>query len=252
MRPGKVRLGMLTPSSNTVLEPIATAMLASLPEVTSHFSRFRVTRISLEETDLRQFDTRYIVAAAELLADAKVGVIAWTGTSGSWLGEAHDLKLCEAIFAATGIPATTSVLAMNEVLRRTQSRRVALVTPYTTDVQQRIVANYAALGIDCSLERHLGDPGNFSFAEWDEPSIAEMIRDVAAHRPEAIMVMCTNFRAAPIVEALEQETGIPIYDSISVAIWKSLVLAGVDPSRIAQWGRLFRDVPADDQRRVAE
>jgi len=32
---------MLTPSSNTALEPVTAAMLANLPEVTAHFSRFK-------------------------------------------------------------------------------------------------------------------------------------------------------------------------------------------------------------------
>ena len=32
-----VRLGMLTPSSNTALEPITSAMLAGMPEVSAHF-----------------------------------------------------------------------------------------------------------------------------------------------------------------------------------------------------------------------
>lgn len=238
-----IRVGMLTPSSNTVLEPVTTAMTAEIPHVTNHFARFRVTRISLEENDLRQFDTSNIVAAADLLADAKVSVIGWSGTSGSWLGEERDRQLCENILAKTGIAATTSVLAMNEVLVRTGRQRVALITPYVTDVQRQIIANYAGLGIDCSLERHLGDQGNFSFAHWDEPQIAAMIRDVATERPDAIMVMCTNFRAAPLVDALERELGIPIYDSIATVVWKALSMAGVDPGGVTRWGSLFRDLP---------
>ena len=42
-----IRLGMLTPSSNTTLEPVTTAMLAGLPSVSLHFSRFRVTEIAV-------------------------------------------------------------------------------------------------------------------------------------------------------------------------------------------------------------
>src|SRR5918912_725830 len=34
-----LRLGMLTPSSNTVLEPITYRMLAGVPDVTAHFAR---------------------------------------------------------------------------------------------------------------------------------------------------------------------------------------------------------------------
>jgi maleate isomerase len=169
-------------------------------------------------------------------------VIGWSGTSGGWLGEAHDRSLCAAIATETGIPATTSVLAMNEVLARGGCRRVALITPYTADVQEQIIANYAALGIDCSLERHLDDPGNFSFADWTEADVARMIREVAAGKPDAIMVLCTNFRGAPIVDALERELGIPIYDSISVVVWKALAMGGVAPSQVRGWGRLFQEM----------
>jgi maleate isomerase len=239
----RVRLGMLTPSSNTVLEPLTMAMLGDLPAVTSHFARFRVTRISLDDDDLRQFDTGTILTAAGMLADAHVHVIGWSGTSGSWLGEARDRHLCESILAQTGIVATTSVLAMNEVLQRTGRMRVALVTPYTEEVQRKIIDTYRGLGIDCSLERHLGDPGNYSFANWTEAEIERLIREVAAERPEAIIVMCTNFRAAPLVERLERELGIPIYDSIAVVVWKSLALAGVAPGLVSGWGSVFRDLP---------
>lgn len=238
----RVRLGMLTPSSNTVLEPVTIAMTADAPQVSSHFQRFRVTRISLEPDDLSQFQTSTIVQAAELLSDAKVHVIGWSGTSGSWLGQASDEALCAKIFERTGIAATTSVLAINEILSITNSRKVALISPYQPDIQQKIIQNYASLGVDCSIERHLNDPGNYSFAQWSEDQIADLIGDVAKDAPDAIMVMCTNFRAAPIVDRMEQETGIPIYDSIAAVVWKSLFMAGIDPSLVKGWGSLFQDV----------
>ena len=55
---GSIRLGMLTPSSNTVLEPVTAAMVAGLPGVSAHFSRFRVTEIALTGDALAQFDDR--------------------------------------------------------------------------------------------------------------------------------------------------------------------------------------------------
>ena len=36
------RIGMLTPSSNTVLEPTTQAIIDPLPDVTAHFSRLKV------------------------------------------------------------------------------------------------------------------------------------------------------------------------------------------------------------------
>ncbi|TFI17788.1 Asp/Glu/hydantoin racemase, partial [Herbaspirillum sp. 3C11] len=45
-------LGMLTPSSNTTLEPVTTAMIADIPEASAHFGRFRVTEIALSNQAL--------------------------------------------------------------------------------------------------------------------------------------------------------------------------------------------------------
>jgi maleate isomerase len=235
-------LGMLTPSSNTVLEPLTSAMLAGLPDVTAHFARFPVREISLREAALGQFESAPILAAARLLTDARVGSIVWSGTSSGWLGFAADEALCRAISAETGIPAGTSVLALNEIFALQGVRRFGLVTPYLGEIQERIVAHYAAAGFACAAERHLGDRGNFSFSEYGEELIAAMIREVAEAKPDAITVFCTNLRGAGVVAALEAETGIPIYDTVATGLWKGMKLAGADPQRIRGWGGLFGEL----------
>jgi len=238
----RVLLGMLTPSSNTVLEPVTAAMLAGLPEASAHFGRFRVTEIALSRQALGQFDDGEILRAAELLSHAKLHSIGWNGTSSGWLGFDADERLCERITAATGIPACTSVLALNEILRLTGVKRFGLVTPYRDDVQAKIVANYARAGFECVAERHLGLQDNYSFSEVSADQIRAMTREVAKAKPEAITIFCTNLRGAPLVEELERETGIAVYDTIPTVLWKSLKIAGVDPKRVQGWGRLFREV----------
>jgi maleate isomerase len=239
-------LGMLTPSSNTTLEPVTTAMLAGLPEVSAHFSRFKVTEIALTGQALAQFDLAGILAAAELLSHARCDVIGWSGTSSSWLGFDSDRRLCEAIERQTGARACTSVLALDEIFTLTGVRRFALVTPYRDDVQAAIVANYAAAGFDCVAERHLGLQDNFSFAEIGGEQLRSLVRAVAngppGTRADAIVILCTNLRGAPLAQALEDELGVPVYDSIAAVVWKALRLAGVDTRRVAGWGRLFREV----------
>jgi maleate isomerase len=238
----RILLGMLTPSSNTTLEPVTAQMLAGLPEASAHFGRFKVTEIALTGQALSQFDDTEILRAAELLAHAKVDVIGWNGTSSGWLGFDADERLCRRITEATGIPACTSVLALNEIFARTRVERFALVTPYRDDVQQAIVENYAAAGFRCVAERHLKLQDNFSFSEVGPEEIRRMVREVAEARPQAITIFCTNLRGAPLVEALEAELGIPIYDTIATVTWKALQLAGADPKRVHGWGRLFREV----------
>lgn len=237
---GSIGLAMLTPSSNTVVEPYTSAMAWPLyPEVSVHFGRFRVTRIALDDNSNNQFSLEPILAAADLLADAKPSVIAWNGTSASWLGFDTDVQLCEAITARTGIPATSAILSLNRLLAEMGVKRLGLVTPYTQDVQDRIIANYAAIGIETVAERHSGRSDNHSFAEVTEDEIREMCLDVARAKPDAIAIVCTNMRGPLIAPQLEQQTGVPILDSVAFTLWGCLDKTGVPMDRLTSYGQMF-------------
>lgn len=238
----RVLLGMLTPSSNTVLEPVTAAMLSGLPEVSAHFGRFTVKEISLRAAALDQFTDAPFLDAARLLADAQLNVIGWNGTSAGWLGFDADVKLCKAIEDETGIPACTSMLALNEILETTGRRRFAIVSPYLDEIQQTMVANYNAAGFEVVAERHLNDRGNFSFSEISEERIERMCLEVAEAKPDAIAIICTNMRGAPVAERVEKALGIPVYDTVSTVLWKSLRMTGVDTRRVQGWGSLFREL----------
>ncbi len=210
--PAPVRLGMLTPSSNTVVEPMTAAMLSGLPNITAHFSRFKVTEIAIGKSSDRQFAEDEILRAADLLTDARVNVIAWNGTSASWLGFERDEQLCERIASATGVAGCTSVLAFREIFQRTGVSRVGLVTPYVAAVQAKIVENWRKSGVLCTAERHCGLRENFAFAEVSEYDIAEMTRAVGRAGVDAVAIVCTNMRGAGLAEKLEGELGVPVYD----------------------------------------
>ena len=235
-------LGMLTPSSNTTLEPVVSRMLAGVRGVTGHFGRFKVTEIALSARALGQFEDEPMLAAAGLLADAHCHSICWNGTSAGWLGFDADRRLCDAITARTKIPACSSVLAIDEIFRRTGVKRYAMVSPYTDDVIAKIGENFGREGYACAAEQHLGLHVNFSFSEVEADTIAGMVRGVAAAKPDAILVFCTNMDGASLAEPLERDLGIPVYDTIATAVWSSMRVAGVDPALVRDGGRLFREV----------
>lgn len=238
----RILLGMLTPSSNTVLEPVTGAMLADLPHVSAHFGRFRVTEIALSDQALGQFDLEAPLTAARLLGDARCSVIAWNGTSAGWLGLDRDRALCAAIARETGAKATSSTLALADIFKRTGLRRYGMVSPYVDAVQAKIGDNFRQEGWECAGERHLNISNNFAFSEITPATIADMARAVAADKPEAIVIYCTNLWGAPLVRDLEAELGIPVYDSIATVVWSTLQLASIDPGLIRGWGRLFTEL----------
>jgi len=97
-----------------------------------------------------------------------------------------------------------------------------------------ILETFRQEGFDCVAERHLGISDNYAFSEVPAVKLAAMMREIAAAKPQAITIFCTNLRGAPLVENLEQELGIPIYDTIgraSVGVsGGAMRLAGVEPA----------------------
>ena len=155
-------------------------------------------------------------------------MVAWNGTSSGWLGFDTDLTLCQRIELETGVRCCTPVLTLKEIMQKTQHQRFCPDTPYLDDVQAAIVATYARSGFKRVAERHLNQSVNFSFYEVEPPQIVQVAQAVAAARPQCITTFCINLRAAQLAPALEAELGIPVCDTVSTAVWKSLRLRGVD------------------------
>jgi maleate isomerase len=234
------RLGMLTPSSNTVLEPVTAQLLCDLPGVTMHVSRLRVTRIDLDDDADRQFERAAMQSAARLLADAKVDAIAWNGTSGSWLGRDHDRSIVAAIEQIEpAAPATTSTLAIDALLERRGHTRIGLWTPYVEAVQRRIIEAFGERGVDVVAERHLEISDNHRFGTLRSGDIEPGLRDLAAVGPDAVVVLCTNVAGQQLVPRIERDTGVPVFDSVAVTLWHCLQLVGHDHAPLAAHGGPF-------------
>lgn len=233
-----IRIGMLTPSSNTCLEPVTYRMLAGVDDVTVHFSRLPVTRIKLDDGVSAQFSTGPMVAAARLLADAQVDVVVWNGTSGSWLGVDRDRELARALREATGVPATTSTLALLDAYRAFGVRRLGLAVPYTEDVAQQIAETYVGQGVSVVSQQYLGLTDNLAFGRTAPERIRTLITDAARGDVHAVAVVCTNVHGAVHAAPLEHELGIPVFDSVTATLWKALDVAGSQQT-IGGWGTLL-------------
>lgn len=243
-----IKLGILVPSSNTNLEPLTCSILSKLEDVSVHFSRFPVTHIALSATALSQFGETAILAAAQLLADAQVDVIGWSGTSSGWLGFDADERLCRSIEQATGIKATTSVLALNRLLAIVRNKdkepfQFGLVTPYLDDVQAAIVSTYAKAGYEVVAESHLNKTINVEFAKVNEDTLDGQMEEVVSQLgsgKKVVSTFCTNLRAAQRAKHWEAKyEGLYVFDTTATVVWYMLRMAGLDAKRVEGWGKMF-------------
>lgn len=230
-------IGWITPSANTVVERVTLGILRNFPDVSPHFSRTSV--VGAHDPFPVSYDFDDMLVAARLLGDAQLDVVAWNGSKGGSLDFALDHDLVARIEASTGARSTTSTLAIDRVFREDGVTRFGLACPYVDAYRDRIVATFAREGYECVAARNSGLTDNYSFSRIAPDAIVAMLRDVARARPQAILTFCTNFPAAPLVAEMEDELGIPIYDTVTMAVWGALRVAGMDTRGGRAWGRVF-------------
>jgi maleate isomerase len=233
------RIGHITPSSNTVLEPLTYAMSRGLEhKLAHHFTRVSVTHLALSESSEAQFQLERMLAAARLLADAPLDALVWNGTSASWRGLDKDLALCDAISEETGIPVTTSTLAFYNAFHEKGYKTIGLALPYIEEVSEQIALEYGRQGFPVVSSASLGLRENVDIGAATPDQIRGVLRGAAEGHPDCIAVVCTNFNATDLIEEMEDELGIPIVDSIAVTFWEVARVAGVD-IKVPGWGKLL-------------
>jgi maleate isomerase len=232
------RIGTITPSSNTVVEFVTQAIAADLAGVGAHFARVPFAGDKIHLSD--RHDTEAMLLAARLLADARMDAICWNGSKAAGIDFEIDRTLCRAIAERTETQATTSVLALESVLRRKGVRRIALATPFVGGYQEKLISVLAREGFETIAESHLDIADNYAIGLVAPAAIADQVRRLGRERPDAVLIVCTNYCGAPIVAEMERELGLPVFDSVSVGVWGALRLAGVDTAAAAaRWGTLF-------------
>jgi maleate isomerase len=235
----RLKLGHITPSSNTVLEPLTGLMSREYDDrLSHHFTRIKVEAISLQRRHTDQFSAEAMLAAADLLSDAAVDAIVWNGTSGAWNGVGADRALCALISERTGVPSSTSTLAQLEVMSQFRFERAGLAVPYTDDVAERIAAVYGREGVEIIATANAGVSGNREMALVSEDEIRALVGGADVPEAECILLICTGVAGAQLVDELEQELGKPVFDSVAVTLWKALRMIGIDP-RLKGWGCLL-------------
>jgi maleate isomerase len=212
-------------------------MLSTLQtEISLHVGRVGVTRIGLSPEELAPFEVEEMFAAARLLADAQVSVLAWGGTSASWLGVERDRELCRRIESELSVRATTSTLALLDAFEAFGVRRYGLAVPYTLEVTERIIQTYSGEGFECGRYAELGLSENVAFDQVPPERIRRLVGE-AAPSCDAVAVVCTNLRAGPLVDELESSLRTLVFDSVVATVWKCLQLASCS-ALLRGWGTL--------------
>ncbi len=214
--PRRVRVALLVPSSNTVME---NDLHAGLPK-----DRFTVhtDRMYLVETtracELAMIE-KHAPAAAKDLGTLNPDVLVFGCTSaGSLFGLAYDAKVCGSLGELAGCSTVGVVSSVSEALQRRKASKVAVITPYNEDLTQSVASAVATrTGVVCA--HGMGITDNVALADPTPEQIVEFARErLRGQSFDCLFASCTNFRAVEALPLLEKAFGVPVVTSNSSVI----------------------------------
>ena len=224
----RLRIGLMVPSSNTTMEP---EFYQHLPEgVSLHTARMDLVNTTHEGLTEMSKD---VDRCARLVATAGVNVVCYGCTTGSLLeGKGYDTALTSRIQEIVNVPVVVAASAVLDALKTKGMRRLAVVTPYVKDLDEREAAYLKAYGLEVLTIKGLGIVGNLDIGKCEASAAYELGRQAIEEMPQAdgVFISCTNFRTFGIIERLSEEIGKPVVSSNQACLWMTLKTAGVSGS----------------------
>ncbi|CAN5718519.1 hypothetical protein BH23CHL8_BH23CHL8_02460 [soil metagenome] len=174
--------------------------------------------------------------AAERLRDIGPAVAAYVDTSISFVrGPAGDAHIVERLGRALGCPGITTSSAVALALIALGVRRMAVLSPYTQELDARLARYFETHGIETAqvvtLERSY--PAGATSRELGRTRPDELLTQAERipNGVEGLFIPCTAMRTLGAIEPLEQSLGIPVVSAIGATLWAVLRLAGITAPR---------------------
>ena len=231
------RIGLVMLASDYTIEPELHALIGEFPGLGIASTRIRNDDQITPDT-LRAMAPRITEAVADILPGGHLDVVAYACTSATMaIGEEEVFARIRA--ARPGVACTTPITGALAAFAAFGAKRIAVLTPYRTDVNEIVAAFITSRGFDVPVFGTFSEESDAAVATISVDSVRRGIhRLLEAATVDAVFVSCTSIRLAGMVTGLEAEIGLPVTSSNHAMAWHAVRLAGVDVAR-ADLGRLY-------------
>jgi len=224
---GGERIGLIVPSSNTVMEADLYRRLP--PHVTLH-----TARMYLEETtpegESRMLDD-HLPGAIVDLATARPDITVFGCTSaGALRGNEYEARLVASIAEQTASTVVSVAASVRAAIALRRARRIGVITPYIEALNVKIRESLEAEGVEVAAVRGLGITDNFAIAAVGVDRIADYCAECFNARDiDLLFISCTNLRAFDARHQIERKLGVAVVTSNQAALEAVLAHLG-DPT----------------------
>ena len=233
----RATIGLVVLSSDQTIE-YEYRRLMDLPGVAVYHSRIANAN-TISRESLRAMESGLTEATRLLLPEVPIDVVGYGCTSASMeIGEERVIGLMKA--ARPESRCTTPITAARGAFTELGMKAIALLTPYTDDINNHIRAYLEDRGIRVPAMGSFNVDDDRQACRIRPDSIRDAAIELGRHpRVDGVFVSCTALRVAGVIEEIESALGKPATASNHAMAWHSLRLAGVDDTRDGL-GRLYR------------
>lgn len=201
------RVGLMVPSSNTVMEFDFQRELAG--HATIHAARMHLGDPVTTERERAMLD-RALPAAMDLGTLEPDLVVFGCTSAGFLLGRRGDELLRAQLAEEAHAPVVGIIGAIGTSLHERDARSISVFTPYAEELNDLVAHGFRDEGFDVRSIIGLGVQGNLDVGRIEPPEIAREAVNAFVEGSDALAIACTNFRALEIREELERRLDVPV------------------------------------------
>ncbi len=213
------RIGLITLATDSASEPEWWEMAAG-NDIAVYVSRIQYESNCTMET-LRAMGDDMTRAAGMLPDNLFLDAIAYSCTSGT-TAIGHENVVERIQIAHPGTPVATPISGAVAAMKALGASRVAVVTPYTDEVNLSIRAYLEEKGLILTGMTGFSLIRDEDLARVPVEAVMEAIREVLTPDSEAIFLSCTGLVIVKDIPLLEEEFGLPVVTSNQAMLWESI------------------------------
>jgi maleate isomerase len=242
----RMKFGIVTPSTNTVLQPQMEALRP--PGVTNQIARMHISNAGLHSADdfkrmLSEVDAALEAAVDRIMTCEPGHLILGISGESVWGGGLSAVTTIRNRIAlrAGGIGITMPADAIAAALRAYGiRRRVAIITPYHESAHDNVVELFRDIGYEVVRAKHLERQKPTDIAATPEAELRQAVLDLDAGDVEAIVQLGANLPMWRVAVEAERWLAKPVLSINTVTYWHALRSCGI-ADRIPSEGRLLWD-----------
>jgi maleate cis-trans isomerase len=220
-----LKIGLMVPANNTTMEG---EMLQWLPAGASCRTLLIPRQPGLLTKATLPAYVDQAMKLAERFAEEPVDLVVYGCTAAGILaGPERDAEIAGSLTKITGAPCVTTANSMVVSLKEARAHDIALVTPYSPEVNEQLKALLARSSIGVRRMSSFEAPTVEELGKIDSGQVATRARETMGDDCDALFIACSQLPTRAVVGPLEKEFRKPVWSSIKATAWRACGELGV-------------------------